>query len=340
MQSLAANESRVSWTWADLLCTYRYWGLFLAFVFCGAATMFHYSFIFELANQRGLTFADMAQIQGFARLIAILCALILAWIGIRTRPVAVLLAVTGLGMAASLVLLVPAIPIEAGAVFEGFAVPLMSGVFYILFPVVLARAGGGYQSVLIGFGLAWTVDDLFESAMTAGNGWLINRAGMSASLWVMLVLLTLAIVFLLPVKRELFTIDPPERGSAFVRSGRDPVVTAILAGIVPFYIVYWLYQIHGEEAYLRPSRRLLSPRAAAWLGVIPVVNELLFPFVASTLADHHNEVSAEAGGGRVQRPWAAFLWGLLFVPVSVGLVQSSFNQLAERMEKAGAGSRE
>ncbi len=80
-------------------------------------------------------------------------------------------------------------------------------------------------------------------------------------------------------------------GAVFARAGERSPVAALLSWFVPFYLVYWLYRIHGEEAYVKPSRKLLSPRAAAWISVIPLVGDLLIPFMLSTLADHNNEVS-------------------------------------------------
>lgn len=335
MQSPEATDARVTWTWADLFSSYRFWGLFASFVLAGSASMLHFFSVYE--RYRESTISNVEQVQTITRLIWVPLALVLAWVAIRTRPKLVLLSVAGLAGAAMLVSNIPEPPSQLGLVIESLLVPLLSGLISILFPVLLAGACGSYQSVLIAFGVALTFDTLVESGFVAILSPVVTRFGASAGGWAVFILLLAAIVVLIPIEGKLFTIAPPERGRSFAPAGRSPVAAFFLSWFVPFYAVYWLYRIHGEEAFVKPSRKLLSPRAAAWISVIPVLNDLLIPFMLSTLADHNNEVSESSGGGRVQRPWAAFLWGLLFPPAAIAIIQSKLNEAAERGEHLQSG---
>ncbi|HVN94567.1 MAG TPA: hypothetical protein VMT38_12770 [Terracidiphilus sp.] len=326
MQSPEATDARVTWTWADLFGSYRFWGLFAVFVLAGSASELHFIFGFE--RFRALNMETIEPIESISRLIWAPLALVLAWIAIRTRPKVVLLVIGALGAAAFLTTLIPESPNAVGLVLESVLVPLLSGTMVILLPVLIGGACGKNTSILVALGLALTFDTLFESAAVSLSSSIAEHYSANAGVWTAFALTLTALILIIPIAGELFTVAPPERGRSFAPTHRDPVVTAILSGVVPFYILYWLYRIHGEEAHLKPSRKLLSPRAAAWICVVPVINELMIPFILSTLADHNNEMSASIGGGRVQRPWVAFLCGLLFVPVGVGLVQASLNKLA------------
>jgi hypothetical protein len=326
MQSPEATDARSPWTWADLLSTYRFWGLLVAFVLAGSASELHFFFDFQRFHDS--TMDTVEHIIGITRLIWVPLSLVLAWIAIRTRPKVVLLVVAALAAAAFLTTLIPDSPSMFGLVVESILVPLLSGVMVILVPVLIGGACGSIASILVAFGLAITFDTLAESGVVPLVGSTIDHYGGAAGGWIGFVLILISIVLLIPIQGDLFTVAPPERGRSFAPVHRDPIVTALLSCFVPFYIVYWLYRVHGEEAYVKSSRKLLSPRAAAWISVIPLIGELMIPFILSTLADHNNEASAASGGERIQRPWAAFLCGLLCLPVGVGLVQASLNKLA------------
>jgi hypothetical protein len=326
MQSPEVTDARGPWTWADLLSTYRFWGLFVVFVLAGSASELH--FIFDFQRFHNSTIDSVEHIMGITRLIWVPLSLVLAWVAIRTRPKVVLLTVAALAATAFLATLIPDSPGMLGLVLESILVPLLSGILVILLPVLIGGACGSATSILVALGVAITFDSLAESSVVPLVGSTIDRYGLASGGWIGFALILISIVILIPVQGNLFSVAPPERGRTFAPVHRDPVVTALLSCFVPFYILYWLYKVHGEEAYVKPSRKLLSPRAAVWISVIPFVNELMIPFMLSTLADHNNEASAASGGERIQRPWAAFLCGLLCLPVGVGLVQASLNKLA------------
>lgn len=300
----------------------------MVFTLAGSASLLHFFFVFE--RYRESTMSQVESVQSITRLIWVPLALVLAWVAIRTRPKIVLLIVAGLAAAAMLVSVLPESPSMLGLVLESLLVPLLSGLISILLPVLLGGACGAYQSVLIAFGVAWAFDTLAESGFAALSGPIVTRWGQPAGGWAVFVLLLVAVIVLIPVDGKLFTVAPQERGRTFAPADRSPAAAFVLSWFVPFYAVYWIYRIHGEEAFVKPSRKLLSPRAAAWLVVIPLIGDLFFPFMLSSLADHNNEVSVSGGGGRVQRPWVAFLFALIFPPAAIALIQSALNEVAER----------
>jgi hypothetical protein len=333
MNHTALIENRGSWTWADLLSTYRYWGLFLAFVLATAAMQLQYSYVYS--QFRGLGYASIGSLTGFTRFFWPLFALPLAWVAIRTKPVSVMLGCGVLAALASLTPLFPWIPAKVALVAVLFCIPLFSSLMILLLPASIAGARVGSQTMLVAFGAPWAFCMLFIMAAIPVGGWLVEQFSFRFVSWSVFALLLIAIVALSPIKGKLFTLDPPDRGYSFAPVERDPVLTTVLSMFVPFYALYWIYRIHGEEAYLKPSRQLLSPRAAAWITVIPVLGALLLPFMLSQLADRHNETAADFGIARMQRPWAVFLWTLLCAAVAIGLLQSKFNELVSLRAKGG-----
>ena len=305
--------------------TYRYWGLFLAFVFSAAATELYKSFV-RLRFQ-GVGFENIERIENFTGFCWILLAALVVWIALRTQSVRVLAITAAIAAAASAACLIPAIDANVSVALAGIFIPLLSATLLIGLPVLLAKARGGSQPMLVGFGVAWLFGNLFAVGLTALTESMGPKYGLPFLSLEITILPLLAFISLLPIWRGPFSVELPRRERWFGLVSRDPVMTALLSCFVPFYVVYWAYRIHGEEAYVKPSPRLLTPRAAAWLTAIPVLSAVLFPIMMSTLAEHHNEVSAESESEYMQRPWVVFLWCLVFWPVAVGLVQARLNLL-------------
>lgn len=337
MQSIPSGKGPVSWTWADLLSTYRYWGLFFAYVLTMTAEQAFFSF--APAVFHGLFFSSFGEIESTARLFWIPLSLLLSWVAIRTRPKVVLL-ITGAVTVAAVLAATFLSPSPTLSLFlEAFTIPLLAYVIFLVFLTLIASSHGSAQTMLIAIGLAWATNVVFSMLLFEGIGKATELFG-SAAAAVIVILLVVGVLLLLPVNGAFFQGEPPARGRVMEPAERAPIAAALLSLFVPFYLLYWVYRIHGEEAWLRPSARLLTPRAAAWILVIPVLGGLMFPVMLSTLADHHNEVAAEAGIGRLQRPWAMFLCGLLCGPVAVGVIQSSLNRLVndKRQAEAQVGS--
>jgi len=331
MNTTVFGQNRPAWTWADLLSTYRFWGLFLWYVLTAAGMQYQNFFLFfHLQREFDLPMGDLETGLAIARSAALLVALLVGWTAIRTRPVVVMLIAGGLASLAAFALAAgwpggyPAIVVLLFCEFVG------SYVATLLFATLIAGALGGYQTFFVAFGVAY----LFQYSMSVTMPWAFgsieSRGGAAPAAYVSAGMLLVAVILLLPVKHDLFTVEPPPRGRSIVPQHREPILAGLLTVVVPFYFLYWLYQSHGEAAHLRPSRTLMSPRGAAWIAVIPLLGLVMVPVVLTTMADNLNLRAEELGLPRICRPWVVFLFTLLFAPVAVGVLQSGLNALALR----------
>jgi len=319
--SLPLSSERPSWTWADLVSTYRFWGLLLFFVFSGLASNSLSIFTPMLRQQYGFSYHQMGLLF-WTRIYAVPLAFWLAWAAIRSKPLPVLLTVGGLEVLAAALMGVgwpeghqlAALSVKFGSIF------LADAVIQLVAPAVIAGAMGGGEMFFVAFGtmflfrqfLAW-VNPILYGAVASRIGWTVPLAAEAL----------VGLICLAPVRHVLFTPAPPPRGRALEPVHRGPIITAILSTLVPFYFLYWSYRAHGEAAHLEPSRRLLSPRAGAWafFGVPG-------PIILATLADHFNQRAAAWGMSRVRRVWGVVLWGIFLMPVAIGLLQDALNRLS------------
>jgi hypothetical protein len=331
MNTIALSQNRPAWTWADLLSTYRFWGLFLWYVLTAAAMQYQNLFsVIHLRMEFAMPLSDLETGLAIARSAALLVALLVGWTAIRTRPIVAILITGGLASLAAFALAAgwpggyPAIVVLLFCVFVG------SYVATLLFATLIAGALGGYQAFFVAFGVAYLFQYAMSVTMDWGFGSIISWVGAAAAAYVSAGILLLAVILLLPVKHVLFTIEPPSRGRFIAPQHREPILAGLLTAVVPFYLLYWLYQSHGEAAHLRPSRTLLSPRGAVWIAVIPLLGLVMIPVMLATMADNLNQRAAELGLPRVCRPWVVFVFTLLFAPVAVGVLQSGLNAVALR----------
>ena len=369
MHTTALSQDRPAWTWADLLSTYRFWGLFLWFVLTAAGMQYHQLFLFfRLTDVVGFTPRLAGTILSIAQGWGLLVALILVWVAIRTRPVLTLLITGGLAALAAFAVAASWPRGLAATVAMLFCLNMGFYVVTLLFPTLVAGALGGYEAFFVAFGVSFLFQYLMGGAMTPlyaslGASTSVNATTSAWPAYISAGLLLLAAICLIPVKHALFTVEPPPRGRSFAPKYREVFLTALLTAIVPFYVLYWLYQAHGEAAHLRSSRALLSPRGAVWIAAVvvtfpsiltalavallsaqgteavagavgiaavPLLGLVMYSIMLTTLADHLNLRATELGLPRVCRPWAVFLWTMLFAPVAVGVLQSGLNGLAAR----------
>lgn len=313
-----------AWTWADLFSTYRFWGLVLWSVLTSTAMQFHFLTITRhLADGLGFPVRFIGAVM-MGRFAAIPFAFFLAWLIIRTKPVRGMV-ITGVTMVVAALVIASSGPQGVVAVVAAsYFLYTGSLIALIVFPALIAGTRSGSYTFFVAFGLAFSLASLLGQGGSAALSFILPATGPGGMAFWTAGLLVVALVFLIPVKRVLFTVGPPPRGRAIPHKFRDPLVTAVLAGFVPFYILYWLYQIHGEAANLRPSRRLLSPRGAVGVSFAP----FMAPVILVTLTDHLNEHAASLDLPPVRRTWVIALWCFLLGPVAVGLLQDSMNRLA------------
>jgi len=318
MTNQPSTDTQVSWTWADQISTYRFWGL-LVFYFLSAVCVTSLSTFLSLflTDELGLQFRDVGIVFTVIA-IAGLFGFYVVWVATRWKTIPVLIIAGVLQLLGGLLITTPGLASItilrlAGAFFFG----LGAGVVMLAIPSILSGGRGGDKAFVISFGIVFVVTHIGEAFAPALMGALRNGLGIFIP-----VCMILGLIVLLPVKPSLFNAPPPQRIYPLVPTRRDPISVAILC-LIPFYWLYWLYRAHGEVASIAPSRNILSPQAS-WLA--STFAPLLYPVIANSLIDALNTRASELGKPSYSHSWVIFLWAFTFPPVAMALVQSDLNK--------------
>lgn len=323
--SLFSGE-RPSWTWADLVSTYRFWGLAAFFVFSGLASTSPIYAISILRDRYGLSVNDVGAFLSM-RTASLVPAFFVAWAAIRTNPKRVLLTLAGIQVLAAAMVAFGWSHNMAALMFEFGFIYLADAVVQFIFPAVIASAMGGGEVFFAAFGVLllvrqfqYAIIPLLHQAVAPSLGHVDLMTASSV----------LGLICLAPVKQTLFSVPPPPRGRSLEPIYRGPVAAGILSAFVPFYFLYWSFRAHGEAAHLEPSRSLLSPRAGIWIWFgVPG------PIILAALADHLNRRAA-AWDIRACRTWKIIIWGVFLLPVAIGLLQGLLNRLSAYQQSQAA----
>lgn len=323
-----SQQKESSWTWADIISTYRFWGLAIFFVLAVALVDFlANNFVVRMltttkgysANNMTIFYLVLAvsQIYGF----------FLAWLGVRTREKWVLVGLVILQFVGMFLILHNDREFTWTHRFIGAGIRgLTMGAFYLLIPTIIAGARGTSQTFFIGF----AVLTLVNTASYQAKVYFTTIAQTTVSPLVLIAALSLlGIIFLLPAKTSFFKLAPPPRGYPLPPEVRNPLTTALKC-LIPIYNIYWLYnwiyRVHGETAWLAPARNLLSPRAA----VIGAIFGPMVLFISEIqLVDALNQRAAEQGKPPVASTWWVGFWAFFLNIVAIGLIQSALNRTAE-----------
>lgn len=335
MRGDMASSNNTEWTWADLVSTYRFWGLLLFYCLSSTATFASFAFLpVYLAERFNLSLIQISYLFIWRNLGFFLGGFFLAWAVGRRRSVNWLLFVGAIQLFGVLLLSIPSLPAspvfpQAGALLLGVGA---SGVL-VGIAALLAGGRGSTESFAIAFGLLFGASELMRLLSSSLKGLIENRWGFSGIAAAGVVLLVLALIALAPIDRSLFAGTPPQRGKCIVPRRRNPALVAVLGAFLPFYFLYWLYKAHGEVASLIPSRALMSPRGAVGLALLP----FLVPVMMTTLTDQLNKRATGQGADKFSRPWVTFLWSMILFPVAMGLLQSRINTSAS-LQRQGASA--
>ncbi|AVJ28545.1 hypothetical protein CLM73_16300 [Achromobacter spanius] len=117
----------------------------------------------------------------------------------------------------------------------------------------------------------------------------------------------------------------------FYVAPRVPVLFFVLIGLAAAFVVglvasvHWFYRISGELAFVHPSSKLFTPRAAVLFFLLaPLSTPLLLWSLGSALRDAWSQC-----GSSSRRSSKRFnMWCVLFPPIAMGIVQDQVNELA------------
>lgn len=316
------KEPPPTWTWADQVSSWRFWGLLISYVLtvsvANAALSMALPALREGAGVSNWQYGSLVS----ARYIATGFGFLLAWIAIKWRPVISLVFLAVLNGCGLILLFHEAMPLVAR--FAGSAmVGLSTGAVSLTVPAIIAGGRCGAEAFLVAFGVVTTFGVIVGSQASHAFVACVDAWGFSHIVPIALTPVVVGAIILLTVRGELFTGEPPDRGYTLTPFKRKPIVVALLF-LVPFYGLYWMYRAHGEVSAVAPLRTLLSPRGAV-LGSIFVP---FLPVVAmASLIDALNCQCQERGRPRLHSPVTIFLWACFFAPVAGAMIQSGINGL-------------
>jgi len=310
------------WTCADLLSSYRFWGMLLFFFLINISYTLSstYNYYFW-HNTLGIDMRDISSIIPFTQF-GLLSGLILTWFLCRLKNRYPLYIVGLLLLAGTLC---HWLVNDASQYFWLATGTFLSGVsqgaITLLIPMLLAVAVGSVEAFAVAFGFCLFANVIIKTCLPIFlyKTWTENLSTTC------LVIVVLALLVLIPIKASLFYAPPSQRKSSTQRSEHaEPVNVALLAMIVPFYKIYWFVRIHREMQSAMPSSRLMTAHGAGWISaLVPLGTAMLCLMLSDEMCSQLANKEKETG---VKTGWV-LLWGLLFPPVGIAMLQEKCNRL-------------
>lgn len=321
MEKEKISTMNVTWTWADQLSTYRFWGILLFFIFLSASNhiMSISAPLLGLDGMNGTNIAIFYTVGLFAKF----GGLWLAWFMVLMRNHYLLYLFSSFTIIGILLLLLfsPSLIVLS---ISSFLIGLSFGAIALATPTIISGGKGGSEMFVVSFGLITFMElvlRLFSSSFPYLLSNILNTP--KSNVITGLVLALVGTISLLPVKADLFNVPPPERKKFLTPIQRNPVIVALLC-FVPFYPLYLSYRLHGEINQINPTQNILSPRAAVW---ITLFFPILFPIIVYSL---NSNLIIKLKENNVQGffyTWIIILMAFIFLPLSFSFIQSNLNQL-------------
>jgi hypothetical protein len=316
------NLEETTWSWADIISSYRFWGIALFYILFGVSNAAYAMCSLFINTHLGYDWKLVGigyTIQGISSCFGIY----LAWFSTRTKHHALYL--YGILLIIGMFLIcftqnIIAIPIGMGLF------GLATGATLLTVPSIISGSRGGAEVFVLSFGTIFVIYQIFYMASNNALGHFFDESGnfTIAFFLATIIPITLGMLLLLPVNSKLFSENPPLKNDSFPPKPRDPFGVAILSLIVPFYSIYWAYRIHGEAKHLSKTSKLLSPKASAvLLFLIP----FLVPIIVVTLNDCLNITKSQISTIAKRPTWVVIVWCIICYPVSFAIIQSDVNRL-------------
>ncbi|HEY3402589.1 MAG TPA: hypothetical protein VGK59_04320 [Ohtaekwangia sp.] len=319
------TSTATSWTWADQISSYRFWGLAFFFIFLLVPSMIVNNSITIFSREYGMSGTQIGAIFSFKAFSGFF-GIWLAWFLTRLKNHYLLFLYAGIVLSGlGLIYMMPSV---ISFTIGFFLIGLGFGAIALAIPAIISGGRGGSEMFIVSFGLISFFESLSWVGFSSLFGSLIDiYSTVQGCMSVGMVSAVAGILFLLPVKSDLFYQAPPERNFSLTPTSREPATVALL-GFIPIYNVYHMlnltYRFHGEVNTLNPSRNLLSPRAAVWCSLLLfILSPIIIASVNTTLVSKLKE----NGATDYHKNWSVILWSFILLPVSFAFIQSNMNQL-------------
>lgn len=321
------SSKNTAWTWADQISTYRFWGLILFYIFTAISTEFiFYKFNFcILTDFRGYSFSEASTLTYIFSAPTIIFGFYLGWIAIHSKTyywliISAILEIIGLAL---FCFMDGKAYLYAGTII----MEISSWAIFLTIPAILSGGRGGMKMFILVFGIL-TILKMFSGIIGPLYYGLIIEIFQHSPLIFFIglsVCIFIGIIFLLPVRQTMFSAEPPQRKAVSIRPKYFNSVGSAFLCLIPFYIYYWLYKVHGEATYYAPSSKLLSPLGA---GFGAFFLPFIVPAMIVALVDQFNKAGHEAENYIPMRKWKLIFWAFICNPVCVGILQSRINMLS------------
>jgi hypothetical protein len=321
METEKTTTNEGSWTWADQISSYRFWGLFLFFVLLlipNAIINYYFSIFREEFNLTATNLGTFMAVKSFAAFGGIW----LVWFMVRLKNHYLLFLFSAFTIIGLLLILI--VPSVFTFYITFFLLGLSVGAIGLAIPTIISGGRGGSEMFIVSFGII----TFFELTIYLSSSMIVTLfEGYKLFILVGLASAIIGSVLLIPIKATIFNSDPPKREFALTPKFREPVVVALLC-LIPLYNIYFMlhliYRFHGEINTIYPSQKILSPCAAVWsFLLIPLIP----PIIIASLNTSLTSKLLINNTPNFYKTRLVILWSFIFIPISYALIQSNMNQL-------------
>ena len=326
MEPEKKTNFNITWTWADMISTYRFWGIALFYILL----CFTYLLVnmLDFPNRGASLELNEMRFNPTMQKITALIGFFIGWLMIykkKRSPLFLYSSITFIG-------LILVCFDQSLVVFNigEILVAIGFGAVFLTIPAIISAGRGDNETFYVCFGITLLLYVCLSSSKTFLGGQILKNIRDSNQTLILLGFVSTLIgtILLLPVKPDLFYGSPPIREFSFLPKQRNPVTIAFSC-LIPFYFIYVSYRYHGEVNSVSPCRELLSPRAATcFILFLP----FLFPVIANSLNRSLLSQTPDNSLSKFHKLSSILFWSFLWPPISMALIQSNMNKLITKHE--------
>lgn len=340
---LQNQQTAVKWSWADLVSSYQFWGIFLFFILMILSSEIFHTFYSGVWWKNGVSNEEL-DVFRYAYIAGLSMSIIPAWIASRINKIYPLYLFCGLFLLALLLFYLDmnGFSTQRGSpnlsilsVVARFLIEFSSGAVLLLIPAMFASAVKSMEVFILSFGVLVTLKSLYATAFSTAMIYISKYSGVylydfpvfkiNIFLAYLAAFIIIAMAFLLPVRKCLFNETPKQRLVTPAAAEYRPPMTVFFLFFIPFYFIFWFAKMHREIRSYTQSSTLLTPNGAGWAAAfMPFAT----PIMLSIISDNTKTILEDKGQASGCKTGVIILFAFLIPPLAAALVQSKMNQLA------------